>query len=79
MSVAISECQRPHAVGIQGREDLRDAAAAVIADEIDLVDLESIKRLSQHVRVGGHGNVPIRADLGIAVRQQVHRYAAADV
>lgn len=39
----------------------------------------AIEHLSQHLRVGGHGNILIRRDLGVAMRQEIHRDAAADV
>jgi hypothetical protein len=60
-------------------EDLRDAAAAVVANEVHLTDLQRIEKLPEHLGVGGHGHVLLRRDLAVAMRQQVHRDAASDV
>jgi hypothetical protein len=38
-----------------------------------------IEHFSQHLRVCGHRNILIRRDLGVAMRQEIHRDAAADV
>src|ERR1700738_1944115 len=79
VGVAVGEDQAPHPLGIQGCENLSDAAAAVIADHVDLVDLQCVKHLSQHVGVGGHGDVLPWLDLGIAMCQQVYCDTAANI
>jgi hypothetical protein len=71
--------QRPHPLGIERREDLSNASAAVIADQVDPIDLQGIEHLFQHLRVGSHGDILIRRDLGVAMRQKIDRDAAADV
>ena len=50
-------------------ENLRNAAAAVIADQINLIDMQGFEHLVQHVRIGGHRDVLIRPDLGVTMRQ----------
>jgi hypothetical protein len=62
----------PRAIGIRRCEDLRYAAAAIVADQADLIDLERAEDLAQHVGVGGDGNVLIWVDLGVPVCQQIH-------
>lgn len=79
MGVAVGKGQRPHPLRIERREDLSNASATVVADQVDLIGLQGIEHLSQHLRVGGHGNILIRRDLGVAMRQEIHRDAAADV
>ena len=77
--VAIREREAAHTRGIERREDLRDAAAAVVTDQVHLVDLEHVHELPQHLRVRGHRHVLVRSDLRLPVRQQVDRDAAAHV
>ena len=79
MGVAVGEGQRPHPLGIERRENLSNASAAVVADQVDLIDLQGIEHLFQHLRVGSYGDILIRHDLGVAMGQEIHRNAAADV
>jgi hypothetical protein len=79
VGVAVGEGQRPHPLRIKSGEDLSDAAAAVIADQVDLIDFKGIEHLFQHLRVGGQGDILIRRDLGIAMRWEIHGNAAADI
>jgi len=58
---------------------LRDAAAAVIADEIDLIDLQGIEKFLEHLCVCSDGNVLVRRDFGVAMREQVQGNATPDV
>jgi hypothetical protein len=51
---------------------LRDTAAAIVADQVDLIDLERVEGLTQHIGVGGDGHVLISIDLSVAMRQQIH-------
>jgi len=53
-------------------QDLRDTAAAVVADEIDLVDIERVEELREHRGVRRHRDILIRGNLGIAVCQEIH-------
>src|SRR6202030_2264940 len=79
VSVAVGEGQAPHPVGIERCEDLSDPAAAVVNDQVNLIDPQGIEHLSEHVSVSGDGDVLIWFDLRIAMRQQVHRNAATDI
>ena len=45
MGVAVGEGQRPHPLGIERREDLSNASAAVVTDQVDLIDLQSVEHL----------------------------------
>jgi hypothetical protein len=67
VDVAIGEREAAQACGIAGGEDLRDAAAAVVPDQVHTIDPERIEELAQHDGVGGHRHVLVGADLGIAV------------
>ena len=60
-------------------EDLRDAAAAVVADEIDVGDRQRVEKFAQHRGIGGHRHVLGAGDLGVAVRQQVQRDTATRI
>src|ERR1700752_4862312 len=51
VSISVGECQTSHAFRIEGSENLCDAASAVITHEVDTVDLQSVQKFSQHVRV----------------------------
>src|SRR6202011_5912612 len=73
MGVAVGEGQRPHPLGIERRENLSNASAAVVADQVDLIDLQGIEHLFQHLRVGSYGDILIRRDLGVAMGQEIHR------
>jgi len=44
LRIAIGECEAANALRTERGENLRDAAAAVIADEIDLIDLQGIEK-----------------------------------
>jgi hypothetical protein len=43
--------------GVQGGKDLRNPAAAVIADQIHLIYVESIDKFLERFRVGGDGTI----------------------
>ena len=73
------EGQRAHASWIERGENLADTAAAVVADQVDLVDGESIEQFAQHVRIGRDRDVLAGHDLRVAVRQQIRRDAVANV
>src|SRR5260370_21022956 len=79
MSVAIGEREAANAVRIERGEKLRNAATAVVADEVHLVDVQGIEKLLEHLRSGGHGYVLVRRDFGVAVWKQVHGYAPPDI
>ncbi len=54
-------------------------ASTARADEVDPINLQGIEHFFQHLRVGAHRHILIRRDLGVAMRQEIHRDAAADV
>jgi hypothetical protein len=60
-------------------KDLSDAAAAIIPDKIDLVDVKCINDLAQHARVGGSRHVLGRINFRVTVRQQIHGDATPNV
>ena len=79
MGVAVGQCQGSNAVGVACGEDLADPAAAVVADEVDLVDVQRVEYFGEHVGVGGDRHVLFRGDFGVAVGEQIHGDAASDV
>src|SRR5216684_1362340 len=79
MSVAIGEREAANALRIQRGENLRNAATAVVADEVHLVDVQGIEKFLEHLRIGRHGYILIRRDFGVAVCKQVHGYAPPDI
>ena len=56
-----------------------NSPATVVPDQIDLIDLQSIEDLLQHLGVGSHRDVLIKRDLGITVSEQVDRDATPHV
>ncbi len=72
MRVAIGEREAANALRIQRGENLRNAATAVVAYEIHLVDVQGIEKFLEHLRIGRHGYVLIRCDFRVAMRKQVH-------
>jgi AraC-like DNA-binding protein len=67
VGISVGERQTPHTIGMRRCEDLRYTAAAIVADQVDLIDLERGEGLAQHIGVGGDGHVLIRIDLGVAM------------
>src|SRR5262245_20403758 len=57
VSVAVGEGQAAYPVRIQRREYLSDPAAAVVTDQVDLINSQVIERLSEHVSVSGDGDI----------------------
>src|SRR5271168_911292 len=49
VGIAIGEREAANALRIERGENLRDAAAAVIADEIDVIDVQGIEKLLEHL------------------------------
>ena len=79
MGVAVGEGETADALRVQRGEDLRDAAAAVVADEVHAVDVQGIEKFLEHLRIGRHGHILIRRDFGVTMRKQVHGYTAPNV
>jgi hypothetical protein len=79
MRIAIGECETAHALRIAGCENLRDAAAAIVAYQVDLLDVQRIQHLPEHLCIGGYRHVLLLVDFGIAMRQQVRRDAAPEI
>src|SRR5260370_17577516 len=79
MRVAIGEREAANALRIQRCENLRNAATAVVAYEIHLVDVQGIEKFLEHLRIGRHGYVLIRCDFRVAMRKQVDGDATPDV
>ncbi len=71
MDVAIGQDQRPQPVRIMRGENLRDGAAAVVADQIDLVDAQRIDDLGDHARLRRERDILRRSDVGVAEPHQV--------
>lgn len=74
--VAIGQRQAAHALRMLRGKDQCHAAAAVVADEVDLLDVHRIEELREHLCIGGGRHVLAGRDLGRAVGQQVDRDAA---
>ncbi len=79
MRVAVGECETANAFRVQRGKNLRNAATAVVADEIHPIDGQSIEKSLKHFRIGGHRYILIRCDFSVAMRQQVYSYAAPHV
>ena len=79
MSIAIGESQAADALWIQSGEDLGNAAATVVTDQIHLIDMQGVEKFIQHLRVGGNRHVLIRCDFSVTVREQINCDAAANV
>ena len=62
-----------------GGEELRDPAAAVVADQVDRTQVERVAELGQHAGLRGERDVLVGRDLGVAEAHQVERNAAVDV
>src|SRR3989442_1571748 len=75
--IAVGERQGPQPLGVPGGEELRDPAAAVVADQVDGAQLERVAELGQHAGLRGERDVPVGADLGVAEAHQIERNAAA--
>ena len=76
MDVAIGQDQRRQPVRMAGRKNLRDGAAAVIGDQIDLVDAKRVQHLGDHLRLRRERDILRGADLGVAEPHQVDGDAA---
>ena len=79
MRVAVGQRQSPHPLRVRGGEDLRDPAAAVVAHEIHLIDLQGVDELRHHLGIRGDRHILLGLDLGLAVREQIERDAAPRV
>src|ERR1700722_319887 len=69
VSVAVGEDQAPHPLRVKCRKDLDNTAAAVVADQVYLFDLQGIEHLFQHVGVRCAGDVLIRLDFRFSMCQ----------
>src|SRR5262249_59733672 len=54
-----------------GGEDLRDGTAAVVANHVDLFDVQSVQNLGDHMRLGRERDILGWPDLGIPQTHQV--------
>jgi len=79
VDVAVGEGQAADAPGMVGREQLRDGRAAVVRDQVDLVEPERGAEGLEHLRLGRKRDVLVLGRARPAVGQQVHRDAAAHV
>lgn len=71
--VAVGQRETSNAGRVQRREDQRDAAAAVIPDEIHTLYPQGVDELHQHFGVCRRRHVLCRCDLCVPMRQQVDR------
>lgn len=46
---------------------LRDAAAAVVTNKVNLVQLEGVEKLHEHLRLCIRGDILVRFDLALSV------------
>src|SRR5579864_5469130 len=77
--VAVGEREAAYALRVQRGENLSDTTTAVVADEIHLIDLQSIEKFLEHLRIGCHGYVLVRCDFGVAMHKQIDSDASPDV
>src|SRR5215831_12670014 len=54
-----------------GGEDLRDGTAAIVANHVDLFDLQLVQNLGDHMRLGRERDILGWPDLGIPQTHQV--------
>ena len=59
-------------------ENLRDGAAAVVGDEVDLIEAERVAERLQHRRLRAERDVLVRFCRAVAMRDEVDRETAAD-
>src|SRR5215831_2936342 len=53
MNVAVGQDEGSQTRRVMGSEDLRDGAAAVVADQVDLLNPQRVKDLANHARLRG--------------------------
>jgi len=79
VGVAIGQSQAADLLGIRGREDLTDPSAAVVSDQVHLIDVQGVEKLFEHLRVRRDRNVLFRRDFGVAMGQQINGDAPPDI
>ena len=79
MCIAVGQHQTTNSFRVQGCKYLTDAATAVVAHQVDLIDVQRIQKLRQHMGIGGDRHVLGGRYLGLAVRQQIDGNAAPDI
>jgi hypothetical protein len=77
MDLTVGQSQRPHPRRIASREDLADSCSGVIADQVDLIDLQRIEHRHQRGGLRGEGGILPGADAGVAEAHQIRRQASA--
>ena len=77
--VAVGKNEAANAFGIKRGENLRNAAAAVVADKVHLIDVQGVEKFLEHLCVCGDGNVLVRRDFGVAMGKEIDGNATADV
>src|ERR1700737_5340569 len=78
MRIAVSEREASNAFRIESGEYLGDAAAAVISDDIHLIDVQRIEKVVEHLCICCDRHILVGCDVGVSVREQVDRYRAAN-
>ena len=60
-------------------ENLRDSRSAIVSNQIHGVDFSNVKKLFEHCGLSVIRNVLVRCALRGAVREEINRYASANV
>jgi hypothetical protein len=79
VSITVREREAPHTLRMVRGEDERNTPAAVVANEVDLLNVESVEKLLKHSCLRIRGDILSRLDLTCAVSQEVERDTSAHV
>src|SRR3954447_9867561 len=79
MGVAIRDRERADAARMARGEDLGNSRAAVVGDQIDLVQIQPVAEGLQHLGLHAERHVLIGCDPRVAVSHQVNRNAPSQI
>ncbi len=79
MDVAVGQHQRCQPGRVVGGKNLRDGAAGIVGDQIDLFDAETVQHLGDHVRLRRERDILRGSDFGVAETHQIDGDAAPPV
>src|SRR6266849_3004653 len=79
VGIAIGERETPDALRVACGKNLSDSAAAVVGDDIHLVEFHGLAERCEHARLGVERKVLVRAGACSPMRENIDRYAAPGV
>jgi hypothetical protein len=71
VSVAVGQRETTHPFWVERGENLADSAPTIVTNKIDLLDLEGVEKLLEHVRVGCDRDILIRMYFCVTVGEQI--------